>query len=361
MKLAAQLLGVFLVFPAFGTTPESQASQQGRAPAPSIRRAPDRRPVIVQGRVMGVPRLAGRVEVRIETASGVLNDFVFTEATGRFVFRDVSLDPDDFYFVVVEAEGFETYRERMDYQIDSRRGGNLTIFLEPERLVVTAGDGSAQVIDLSQLSQNIPEEARENFERALDDIEDGDFEDAIDRLEGAVELAPDYFDALDALGAEYLRAGRFEDTDRTLNRAHELSPASARPLLNLGTLRYRLGEVDYQARGLPAAAALFMEAIDLFEQSIRRDPNVALTYHNLGQTQYRLEQYAASEASLETALELDPEYDEVRLALVNVYTRQHRYVDALEQVTAYLDQNPNSPRSEALERLRGQIESALTQ
>jgi tetratricopeptide (TPR) repeat protein len=304
--------------------------------------------------------MLSRVEVRIETAAGVLNDFVFTEPTGRFVFRDVSMDPDDLHYIVVEADGFRPYRERLDYHMDSRRSGIMNIFLEPEGKANTANtNGSADVVDLSQLTADIPGDARDDFAAALDDIDAGEFEDAIQRLEHAVELAPDYFEALDALGAEYLRAGRLSEAGDVLEKANALSPASARPLLSLGTLRYLQAEEHYRGESYSEAAALFQEAVELLRQSIRRDPNVAKAHHNLGATQYRLEQYADSEASLKTALDLDAGHDDARLALINVYTRQYRYTDALEQVSTYLDRHPEGPASEALERLRGQIEAAI--
>lgn len=360
MKVAPAFFAATVLLTVLGASTSAIAQAPPQGPLPPVIRTPNRRPVVLQGRIMGVPRMVSRVEVRIETAAGVLNDFVFTEPTGRFVFRDVSMDPDDLHYIVVEADGFRPYRERLDYHMDSRRSGIMNIFLEPEREARTANtDDSADVVDLSQLTADIPVDARDDFETALDDIDDGDFEDAIGHLEHAVELAPDYFEALDALGAEYLRAGQLPEAEDVLERANTLSPASARPLLSLGTLRYLQAEEQYRAENLPEAAELFLEAAELLQQSIRRDPNVAKAHHNLGATQYRLEQYADSEASLKTALDLDPQHDDARLALINVYTRQFRYTDALEQVSSYLDRNPEGPTSETLERLRGQIEAAI--
>lgn len=327
-------------------------------PVPGAPPAPDRRPITIDGWIVASGRSVDRLEVRIETAGGTLNDFTFSETSGHFEFRDVSLDPSESYYIVVEAEGFAPHRERLDYHVTPRRGGRLTISLGMDRATGESTPGNASpVVDVSQLAAVIPDEARDEFGRALDDIEKGDHERAITRLERAVEVAPDFFDALNTLGATYLEMERYRDAEAVLDRARELGPAAASPLLHLGTLRYREGEADYQSGRIPESVEKFAAAVDLLEEAIRRDPLASRAHHNLGAALYRLQRYDAAEASLYRALELSPELLDARLVLVNVYTRQYRYDDALDQVDAYLDQNPDGPRREALERLREQIQS----
>ena len=68
----------------------------------------------------------------------------------------------------------ENHRERLDRsQINC--GGVFTIYLDPEGSDVILGEGA---VDIRQLLANIPEEAIEEYERALEDAEDGDHDDA---------------------------------------------------------------------------------------------------------------------------------------------------------------------------------------
>jgi tetratricopeptide (TPR) repeat protein len=343
------------------TAPGPAQGPQGPVPVPGARRVPDRRPLTLQGWIVASARQLERIGVRIETSGGTLNDFTYSEPSGRFEFRDLSFDPAELYYIVVEAEGFETYRERLDYHIGPRRAGRLTVLLEPEGTAGVAAGTSSPLVDLSQLAAVIPDEARDDYERALDDIDSGDNESAIEHLERAVEAAPDFYDALIALGAEYLDTERYRDADAVLTRTGTLSPAAAAPLLQLGTLRYKEGEADFQAGRTVASTEKFVSAVDLLEEGIRRDPFSSRAHHNLGAALYRLQEYAAAEASLNRALELSPDLDDARLVLINVYTRQHRYDDALAQLNAYLDENPDAPQREALERVREQIRTARRQ
>ena len=54
----------------------------------------------------------------------------------------------------------------------------------------------------------------------------------------------------------------------------------------------------------------------------------------------------------------DAQTDDARLVLINVYTRQRRFDDAIVQVDAYIDRNPESASVPALRRVRQQIENA---
>jgi len=64
---------------------------------------------------------------------------------------------------------------------------------------------------------------------------------------------------------------------------------------------------------------------------------------------------------LRRALDLDEELHESRIMLINVFTKQSRWNDALEQANAYLTKNPKSPQRADIERIKGQIEKALNQ
>ena len=326
-------------------------------PAP----VPDREPVMITGRVIapGAARLPENADVRIETAGGTLVSFAYTDAVGRFEFRDVELSPAEFHYLVVEAPGFEIYKERLDYQVDRRRGGFVSVALSPERLAAAdTDDGALRVVDLGQLLAEIPEEARREYERALEEVNDGDHQEAAERLERVVALAPDFYDGYDALGAAYLSIGRHSEAEAALGRALELGPGAVRPLLNLGALSYQVGEAHLQESRFEEAGEAFVRAIGFLEEAIRREPTAALAHQHLGSALYRVGQYEGAESSLHEALRLNPALEDVRLILINVYTRQQRYDDALEQLDTWVDDNPRSDRLSALERLRGQIEAA---
>jgi hypothetical protein len=44
---------------------------------------------------------------------------------------------------------------------------------------------------------------------------------------------------------------------------------------------------------------------------------------------------------------------------VNVYTRQNRFEEALQQINTYLEKNPKAPQRAPLEKIKQQIENLL--
>lgn len=345
-----------------GTAAAQQGGGRGApVPIPQPAPAPDRGSIRIAGRVIaeGAAQPPDHSEVRIETTGGTEIDFAYTDALGAFEFRNVELNPNDAHYIVVQAEGFQRFRELLDYQINPRTGGFLTIVLKaaPSNAAAPADDGLT-VVDVSQLLADVPEEARREYERAMEEVDDGRNDEAVKRLEKVVALAPDFYPGFDSLGAAYLSLGEFSKAEEALKRATELVPGAAQPWLNLGTLSYQEGEAFVGESRFQEAAEAYNRAIGFLEESIRRDPRVALAFHHLGAAFHRMGQYERAEESLFEALRLDPELQDARLVLVNVYTRQQRYDDALDQLNTYLSDNPASDRRPALERLRDQIESA---
>jgi predicted Zn-dependent protease len=59
-----------------------------------------------------------------------------------------------------------------------------------------------------------------------------------------------------------------------------------------------------------------------------------------------------AEVALKKALELAPKMFQVRLMLANVYLKQQRYDNLMEQLDRYLAENPNGDQRPAVEEMR---------
>lgn len=114
-----------------------------------------------------------------------------------------------------------------------------------------------------------------------------------------------------------------------------------------------------EAQNAPEAGLANQRAVSVLEDAVRLDPLAAEANYYLGSALYRTGDLERSELFLRDALDLDPGIHDARLALLNVYTRQQRYPEALEQVRAYLRLVPGSPRKPALEAIRLQLEVAV--
>ena len=318
----------------------------------------------LQGRVVASGAERSDILVSLQRETGQIVHQAFTSSRGTFLLEGVglfSVSNNNPYYLVSEEDGYKPYRRRLQ-QLDFRGGGAVfTVYLEPEEFgIVTASgdeDGSLTV-DVRQLQVEIPRAAFMDYEDALEAAADGDHERAVERLERAVEAAPDYYDAWIDLGGQYDRVGRYEDAKAAYTEASEVNPAGALAALNLGALYYRQGERESTEENVRAFGTYGL-AREWLEKTIDLNPASAEARFFLGAALYRMDLYAESEEMLQTALTLEEGFADARLLLINVYTRQNRYPDALDQAVAFLAENPDAPQSDAIERVRSQIEDVL--
>ncbi len=284
---------------------------------------------------------------------------VFTDSHGAFRFEGLTLE-NNFVYLVVDEDGFRPYMERLD--LPYALGGALTVYLEPDlRATVTDGDSSVSVVDLGQLQAQIPEEAWEAYDDAVEESERGNHSDAVELVERALDLAPDFYEAQIMLGGEYSRLGRHVDAETAYRRAWDISPGRELAPLNLGVLYYQDADRARMDGNEPQAIARLEQARDVLDEAIQRNPVSADALFYLGATLYGLGAYQEAEQALVRSLDLDTRDGQARLMLVNVYARVGLLEEALDQANRFLEENPDSPQRPGIEEVVSQIESALRQ
>ncbi len=333
---------------------------------------------------MYVPSLSGRVladgrpvtrmvEVRLEGMDSSIVATAHTLGNSEFTFRDVRLQSAREYYLVIRDPDYQETRYRLyyqDFEEDTlNKGifthiGIITINMEsipPEKDLIEG----PKAVSVRQLTAEIPEKAQEEYDKALEDIAAGDGKSAVEHLEKAIQLAPEYYNALNKLGVEYLNDRRYRKAEEVLNRAHDIDPNDPLPLTNLGVLYFQEGEEiasdksGKDATRLKEVEALNNKAVEALEKALLLDPLAPRVNFYLGTALYRVGSYERAEVLLLNALERDGTLHEARMTLLNIYSRQQRYDAALEQITAYLKANPEAPQREQLEAFRDKIKEAL--
>ena len=321
------------------------------------------------GRVMEDGRPIRRiVEIRLESGTSGIVDTAYTLGGEEFEFRSVPIELSDEFFLTIQEPGYREVREEVRIGRDPFGRGVISdvgiVILYLESLPSDDVDaGPAETVDLRQLAAEISDEARDAYEAGLEHLDAGNSEESLESLELAVELAPDYYDALNKLGVEYLNLERYRDAEQMLERAYALNGNDPIPLTNLGTLHFQEGEALMQsgltANDLNRAMASFVQSADYLAEAMRLDPASGRIAYYLGSALYKTGAYDAAEEALYFAMDNDPRMDAARLALINVYVGQQRYEAALEQIALYLEANPDTPEREALEGARSAIETSL--
>jgi tetratricopeptide (TPR) repeat protein len=369
-----------LAFPLLAQEPQApQGGGGGQAPPPAPEPAPQPQPrqpnanpfpqptpnvqndsINIRGRIItGARGLDSSItEVKFESEGGQPLGFAYANSDGEFTFQRNGISFDQTIYVVVNVEGYKPYRDRIFGGFS--RGdfdGFLNIFLDRE--ATTVDRSGATIVDLKQLRAKIPGKAVDEYEKALKESSKGNRSKAVDGLQRAIKLAPDFYEAHHSLALQYIALEKYDDAENSLTRARDLSPKAAEPLINLGTLYYQRGESQAEAGHAEEADVTYNKAADFLEEAIRRNPLYASAHGYLGATLYKLAEYEKAEESLKRSLELDPDQQNPRLMLINVYTKAARYSDALEQINLFLNKSPKAPQRPTLENIKQQIEKAL--
>jgi len=328
-----------------------------------------------------VPRFSGRVfvegrpidrlvEVRLDSQASSTIATAYTLGSSEFVFVNVALQLNEEYVLVIDEPGFKELSHPLrtrDFSADHNAPGVLIyaglLVLSLERDPSEEEDDDAgqvdgpPAVDVRQLTAEIPEESRREYDLARDEFARGDDAAARAHLERAIGLAPDYYDALVQLGVGYLRAEQYDEAETMLLRARDLNPNDPIPLTNLGSLYFQQGERLESASA--GESGLYERAVEVLEEAVRLNPAASRPNFYLGAALYRVGNYDRAESMLRSALAGDAGLHEARLTLLNVYTRQGRYDAALDEIARYLAADPDTPDRDRLDVLRAEIEGQL--
>jgi Flp pilus assembly protein TadD len=336
--------------------PPAQPSPDPAASAPSSNRQPGL--MRIAGKLMANGPLPQPLAVRLEGQSGEQVAYAYVGEDGDFELPMLALDPFQIYYIIAKVDGFKLVRQTLNIGRETVFAPRIMVFLE--RDVADSADETKgrSVISTKQLAAKIPDKAVAEYKKARKDLAEGNYSKVVEHLERALELAPDYYEAQNDLGTQYLRTQRFRDAEKAFERAQSLNPGADEPLINLGSLYYQEGQTQ-SSSDAEEAAATFRKAVASLQQAIRKNPLSATAHQYLGAALYKTGSYDQAEPALRRALELDNGLAEAEFALVNVYTRQNRYAEALQQIDSFLKRNPKSTQRAVLENLRQQIEKAV--
>ena len=152
----------------------------------------------------------------------------------------------------------------------------------------------------------------------LEQLEQGDTENAINTFRKVLELNPNYALAHSSLGYIYMRRGNSALARASFDRAIDLDMRLAAAHNGRGMVLAR----DERMRA--AALESFREALDL-------DPEYLDAWYNLGVTLVEMENYRGARQSFEQLLQSDPDYSDVHYRLGVIASNEGDYDVALEE------------------------------
>jgi tetratricopeptide (TPR) repeat protein len=127
--------------------------------------------------------------------------------------------------------------------------------------------------------QDVPKEARENFELAVKLLNDGRTDESLALLQKAINTFPDYFDARLLLASELIKQRRFNDAITHLEQARRVNPKDDRVFQAFGMIMMQQQKFAVAARIFAEAARLnprdprylILQGTALIDQAVRID------------------------------------------------------------------------------------------
>lgn len=284
-----------------------------------------------------------------------------TDTTGRFTFNNLA----DGRFTL-RAKPFSTDYEEETRQVvlasissvraGSMGGRNSGSTTEHVDIVLRANPRAlhgpfATAADVI-FAQNVPSTARKFYDEGIGFLRDKKQKEGFESLRKAIETFPDYYLALDRLGAEYAVRGEkerayLEAAYALLTRAVEINPRGVSSLYGLGWTQFQLG--------------LTTEAIETLKRATSLSAKGSDTFVLLGRALRRASKLAEAEAAFKRANEIaGGKLADVHWQLANLYNDQKRYSEAADEMELFLKTAPKTEDIEKIKQLIKQLREKAT-
>jgi len=209
----------------------------------------------------------------------------------------------------------------------------------------------------------------------------GDLEGAKVSLREAIDLKPNEELTRKALIQLLLDSEEFQEAGELQAWFVENNRFDAEPLLDLGRIHRRQGQLDLAIGELQRAAELAPnsreaslelgtalieasrteEALAVFQEMAMSDPRDPRPHAGLGAALLRGQRYPEALAPLEKAASLDPNGPMVRLNLAITYENLDRIEDSLREYEAFVKLAPNDPSAPRVAELVERAKAALAE
>jgi len=291
-----------------------------------------------------------RLKVKLVSIRGD-DFFTMADDSGAFTFRRVSAGS---YVVNVDGGNeYEPVNERVEVvDASTARGAalgstfNIQIQLRPR---ATPNVGAKPGVVSAALA-GVPKPAADLYEKALESLRAGDAQKAVDQLQRAVTLYPEFSLALNELGVVYQQLGQIDKAVEALRAAVNVAP-------NVFEIRLNLGLVLLKSKQFSEAEAELRRAIELKDTS-------TTAHLQRGKALIHLQQYTEAEKELQHVINLGG--GDVALAyrfLGALYDERGENQLAVGALEKYLSLEPKAKDAAAVrdivKQLRARIASKL--
>lgn len=264
-----------------------------------------------------------------------------TDGSGRYYFSGISAGSFKIK-VLTYATNYETQTQDANIVNFGVSGGRVSsdnvyldfyLKLDPRKINTNSG-GILEAVFV----QEIPSAASKLYNKALSKL-GNEKDEGLTLLEQAIQLFPEYYNALNRLGNEYVHRKEYAKAISILRRATTVNQKSFSSF-------YALGVANFNAGFLKEAVEAMHIAVTLDTQST----NANLWYGRLLRMSKNYELSEKTLLKLKESLKKSPIAD-VHWQLALLYNSTKKYKNAAEELESFLKVQPDSRDAEQIKRL----------
>ncbi len=253
----------------------------------------------------------------------------YTNDAGKADFWNISVGD---YHVVVSGEGIQTTDSAM-FEIDARQVSQAQYVTVRQIDATGPKPASSSSGSVSASDLNVPNKARKELDKANEAMARQDWSKAVELLNKAIAIYPQYVGAYNNLGVVYSRMNDTAHEREALEKAISMDAHFAPACENLAKLYLRQKD--------------FSQAEALLAKALSVDPNNAQNLTLMADTQYMQQHYDAAIATAQRAHSLVKQHPSaIHYIAAKAYEQQNRKDQALAEFQVFLKEEPAGPRAD---------------
>ena len=216
------------------------------------------------------------------------------------------------------------------------------------------------VIDITEVTDQYPKAAVDEYQKGIDQARRGNRAAARERLEAAIRIEPDFFNAHNSLAVLFQTQGQYSDAEREYLEAARINPRSLAPQVNLASLYIEDAITKQEQLDQRAARSLLNSALSSINKAFEIQPGAPTAHYLSGVVYFMTAFYEEAESHFKKALATGgTKLISSRLALAEIYIKLKEWDSVVLELDEYLDEVPyaanrvriRSVRNAAAERL----------
>jgi predicted Zn-dependent protease len=275
------------------------------------------------------------VRIELTDGSGTVLNSAYTSSSGRFEFTRVASGS----YTVVATSGLQQASARVEANSFSNM---VSIRMAGSGKPADGVEGES----VSVAQYRVPAKAREAYRKAHGALEKGKMDDASKHLAKALEICPNYAEALTLRGILELNQQDSQAAVADLDKAIKADANYAMAYMVLGSALNMQSKFDDAIRALQRGESLA--------------PNYWQAHFEMGKSYIGKADYPAALRQLERAESLAPgEYPLIYLLRAHALLSMKQFPEAMAALQAYLQKDPKGPNVEQAEKMLEQAQAFM--